>query len=94
MVANSYQQSLLSCCQIAEQALSQELLWSLGSCSVSYRLHLATLQLLRADYCSAATSLREAMSDSNQVLPPHDWLSKDWLEDVTCRLSASRPIWC
>ncbi|XP_030270665.1 cilia- and flagella-associated protein 70 isoform X3 [Sparus aurata] len=52
--------------QIAEQALSQELLWSLGSCSVSYRLHLATLQLLRADYCSAATSLREAMSDSNQ----------------------------
>uniref|UniRef100_A0A671TSU6 Cilia and flagella associated protein 70 n=1 Tax=Sparus aurata TaxID=8175 RepID=A0A671TSU6_SPAAU len=62
----SYQQSLLSCCQIAEQALSQELLWSLGSCSVSYRLHLATLQLLRADYCSAATSLREAMSDSNQ----------------------------
>ncbi|XP_036950713.1 cilia- and flagella-associated protein 70 isoform X3 [Acanthopagrus latus] len=52
--------------QIAEQALSQELLWSLGGRSVSYRLHLAMLQLLRADYCSAVASLREAMLNSNQ----------------------------
>uniref|UniRef100_A0A8C9ZIM3 Cilia and flagella associated protein 70 n=1 Tax=Sander lucioperca TaxID=283035 RepID=A0A8C9ZIM3_SANLU len=54
VVANSYQQSLLSCCQMAERALSLELLCSAGGRSVSYLLHLAQLQLLRADYCSAA----------------------------------------
>uniref|UniRef100_A0A3B4XB83 Uncharacterized protein n=1 Tax=Seriola lalandi dorsalis TaxID=1841481 RepID=A0A3B4XB83_SERLL len=39
---------------MAEHALSQELLCSHGGRSVSYLLHLAQLQLLKADYCSAA----------------------------------------
>lgn len=65
--SNSYQQSLFSCCQMAEQVLSQELLWSDGGRSVSYLFYLAQLQLLRADYCSAAASLKEALSHSNQV---------------------------
>lgn len=65
--SNSYQQSLFSCCQMAEQVLSQELLWSDGGRSISYLFYLAQLQLLRADYCSAAASLKEALSHSNQV---------------------------
>lgn len=68
VVANSYQQSLLSCCQMAERALSLELLCSAGGRSVSYLLHLAQLQLLRADYCSAAASLKEALFHRDQVL--------------------------
>ncbi|XP_049452131.1 cilia- and flagella-associated protein 70 isoform X2 [Epinephelus fuscoguttatus] len=52
--------------QMAEHALSLELLCSDGGRSVSYLLHLAQLQLLRADYCSAAASLREALFHSNQ----------------------------
>ncbi|KAM9367016.1 cilia- and flagella-associated protein 70 [Symphorus nematophorus] len=52
--------------QMAEHILSQELLWSDGGHSVSYLLHLAQLQLLRADFCSAANSLREALIQSNQ----------------------------
>lgn len=60
--------SLFSCCQMAEHALSQELLWSNGGRSVSYLLHLAQLQILRADYCSAEASLKEALFHSNQVL--------------------------
>ncbi|XP_070762191.1 cilia- and flagella-associated protein 70 [Enoplosus armatus] len=52
--------------QMAELALAQELLWSGGGRSVSYLLHLAQLQLLRADYCSAAASLKEALFHSNQ----------------------------
>ncbi|XP_068171036.1 cilia- and flagella-associated protein 70 [Antennarius striatus] len=52
--------------QIAEQALSQDLMWSDGSRSVSYLHHLANLQILRADYCSAATNLEEALSNNNQ----------------------------
>lgn len=53
---------------MAEHALSQELLWSNGGRSVSYLLHLAQLQILRADYCSAEASLKEALFHSNQVL--------------------------
>ncbi|XP_070822382.1 cilia- and flagella-associated protein 70 [Chaetodon trifascialis] len=52
--------------QMAERALSQELLWSHGGRSVSYLLHLAQLQLLRADYCSAMDSLREALFHKEQ----------------------------
>ncbi|KAE8297572.1 Cilia- and flagella-associated protein 70 [Larimichthys crocea] len=52
--------------QMAEHALSQELLWSNGGRSVSYLLHLAQLQILRADYCSAEASLKEALFHSNQ----------------------------
>ncbi|CAK6974928.1 cilia- and flagella-associated protein 70 [Scomber scombrus] len=47
--------------QMAEHALSQELLCSDGGRSFSYLLHLARLQLLRADYCSAIASLKEAL---------------------------------
>ncbi|XP_034736596.1 cilia- and flagella-associated protein 70 isoform X2 [Etheostoma cragini] len=47
--------------QMAERALSLELLGSAGVRSVSYLLHLARLQLLRADYCSAGASLKEAL---------------------------------
>nr|XP_046250293.1 cilia- and flagella-associated protein 70 [Scatophagus argus] len=52
--------------QMAEYALSQELLLSDGGCSVSYLLHLAQLQLLRGDYCNAVASLKEAMFHNNQ----------------------------
>ncbi|XP_059213993.1 cilia- and flagella-associated protein 70 isoform X2 [Centropristis striata] len=52
--------------QMAERALSLELLCSDGGRSVSYLLHLAQLQLLRADYCSAAASLEEALCLRNQ----------------------------
>ncbi|XP_042342588.1 cilia- and flagella-associated protein 70 [Plectropomus leopardus] len=52
--------------QMAERALSLELLWSDGGRSVSYLQHLAQLQLLRGDYCSAATSLREVLFHRDQ----------------------------
>ncbi|KAG7242632.1 hypothetical protein INR49_020005, partial [Caranx melampygus] len=52
--------------QMAERALSQELLCSDGGHSVSYLLHLAQLQLCKADYCSAATSLKEALFHKDQ----------------------------
>ncbi|XP_029354363.1 cilia- and flagella-associated protein 70 [Echeneis naucrates] len=52
--------------RMAELALSQELLCSEGGRSVAYLLHLAQVQLLKADYCSAATSLKEALSLSDQ----------------------------
>ncbi|XP_023248869.1 cilia- and flagella-associated protein 70 [Seriola lalandi dorsalis] len=57
--------------QMAEHALSQELLCSHGGRSVSYLLHLAQLQLLKADYCSAAASLREALFHRDQ--DPDAW---------------------
>ncbi|KAF7655408.1 hypothetical protein LDENG_00056200 [Lucifuga dentata] len=47
--------------QMAERALAQELLCSDGGRTVSFLLCLAQLQLLRADYCSAAASLKEAL---------------------------------
>ncbi|XP_075325658.1 cilia- and flagella-associated protein 70-like [Odontesthes bonariensis] len=47
--------------QMAEHALSQELLCSEGGRSVSYLLHLAQLQLLKGDYPSAAASLKEVL---------------------------------
>ncbi|XP_044211098.1 cilia- and flagella-associated protein 70 isoform X1 [Thunnus albacares] len=52
--------------KMAERALSQELLCSDGGRSVSYLLHLAHLQFLRADYCSATASLREALLHRDQ----------------------------
>ncbi|XP_029981213.1 cilia- and flagella-associated protein 70 [Sphaeramia orbicularis] len=52
--------------QMAERALSQELLCPDGGRSVSYLLHLAQLQLLRADYCSAAASLEEVLTHRDQ----------------------------
>ncbi|XP_044039092.1 cilia- and flagella-associated protein 70 isoform X3 [Siniperca chuatsi] len=52
--------------QMAEYALSQELLCSDGGRCVSYLLHLAQLQLLRGDYCSAAASLKEVLFHNNQ----------------------------
>lgn len=52
---------------MAEHALSQELLCSEGGRSVTYLIHLAHLQLLRADYCSAIASLREALLYRDQV---------------------------
>lgn len=62
-----YQLTLFCCGQMAELALSQELLSSDGGRSVSYILHLTRLQLLTADYCSAAENLREALSRGDQV---------------------------
>ncbi|KAM4542053.1 cilia- and flagella-associated protein 70-like isoform 3-T3 [Odontesthes bonariensis] len=47
--------------QMAEHALSQELLCSEGGRSVSYLLHLAQWQLLKGDYPSAAASLKEVL---------------------------------
>ncbi|XP_026149490.1 cilia- and flagella-associated protein 70-like isoform X2 [Mastacembelus armatus] len=47
--------------QMAECALSHELLCPEGGCSVSYLLHLAQWQLLRGDYCSAAASIKEVL---------------------------------
>uniref|UniRef100_A0A8D3CEF5 Cilia and flagella associated protein 70 n=1 Tax=Scophthalmus maximus TaxID=52904 RepID=A0A8D3CEF5_SCOMX len=61
-----YQLTLFCCGQMAELALSQELLSSDGGRSVSYILHLTRLQLLTADYCSAAENLREALSRGDQ----------------------------
>ncbi|KAM7424545.1 hypothetical protein PAMA_000746 [Pampus argenteus] len=52
--------------QMAELALSQELLSSDGGRSASYLLNLAHLQLLRGDYCSATASLREALFHRDQ----------------------------
>ncbi|XP_035538153.1 cilia- and flagella-associated protein 70 [Morone saxatilis] len=52
--------------QMVEHVLSQELLWSDSGRSVYYLLHLAQFQLLRADYCSAAASLKEVLFHSNQ----------------------------
>ncbi|KAM9816916.1 cilia- and flagella-associated protein 70 [Neosynchiropus ocellatus] len=47
--------------QMADLALSKQLLYPQGGRSVSYLKHLALLQLLREDYCSASNSLREAL---------------------------------
>lgn len=53
---------------MAEQTLSQELLCPDGGRTISYLFYLAQWQLLRADYCSAAASLKEALFHSNQVI--------------------------
>uniref|UniRef100_A0A4W5KTC6 Cilia and flagella associated protein 70 n=1 Tax=Hucho hucho TaxID=62062 RepID=A0A4W5KTC6_9TELE len=47
-------------------ALAQELLCPEGGLSSSYHLALARLQLLRAEYVSAESSLKEALNDSFQ----------------------------
>ncbi|XP_071345387.1 cilia- and flagella-associated protein 70 isoform X2 [Trachinotus anak] len=52
--------------QMAEHALSQELLCSDGGRSAFYLLHLAQLQLLKAEYCSATASLKEALFHRDQ----------------------------
>uniref|UniRef100_A0A8C7L6W7 Cilia and flagella associated protein 70 n=1 Tax=Oncorhynchus kisutch TaxID=8019 RepID=A0A8C7L6W7_ONCKI len=49
-----------------EPALAQELLCPGGGLSSSYHLALARLQLLRAEYGSAESSLKEALNDSFQ----------------------------
>lgn len=66
------------CCQMAEVALSEELLCSDGGRSASYFIHLAQLQLLKADYCSAAANLKEALSSIDQVLPHYLWLQHEY----------------
>uniref|UniRef100_A0A3B4HDP2 Uncharacterized protein n=1 Tax=Pundamilia nyererei TaxID=303518 RepID=A0A3B4HDP2_9CICH len=63
---------------MAEVALSEELLCSDGSRSASYFIHLAQLQLLKADYCSAAANLKEALSSIDQVLPHYLWLQHEY----------------
>lgn len=60
------------CCQMAEQALSQELQCS-GDQSISYIFHLAQCQLLRADYCQAAANLKEVLCKNNQVSIVEVW---------------------
>ncbi|KAK1890837.1 Cilia- and flagella-associated protein 70 [Dissostichus eleginoides] len=55
-----------SALQMAEQALSLQLLCSHGGRSGSYLLHLARLQMLRGDYCSAAASLQEVLIHREQ----------------------------
>ncbi|XP_011487128.1 cilia- and flagella-associated protein 70 isoform X1 [Oryzias latipes] len=52
--------------QMAEHALSQELLCPEGGRSLSYLRHLAKLQLLKGDYSSAAASLKEALFHTNE----------------------------
>nr|XP_019955065.1 PREDICTED: cilia- and flagella-associated protein 70 isoform X1 [Paralichthys olivaceus] len=52
--------------QMAERALSQELLCSEGGRSVSFLRLLAQLHLLKADYCGAAAALREALFHRDQ----------------------------
>ncbi|XP_061590780.1 cilia- and flagella-associated protein 70-like [Cololabis saira] len=52
--------------QMVEHVLSQELLSSVGGCTVSYLHHRAQLQLLRGDYSSAAASLKELLSYRDQ----------------------------
>lgn len=54
---------------MAQRALAQELLCPEGGLSSSYHLALARLQLLRAEYSSAESSLKEALHDSFQVAP-------------------------
>lgn len=58
---------MFSCCQMAEQALSQELLCSEGGRSISYIFHLAQWQLLRGDYSKAAASLQQVLCEQSQV---------------------------
>nr|XP_020464492.1 cilia- and flagella-associated protein 70 isoform X3 [Monopterus albus] len=52
--------------QMAEHALSQELLCSDDGHSVSYLVHLAQLQMLKADYSSAAVNLKQALIHKDQ----------------------------
>uniref|UniRef100_A0A8K9WL70 Cilia and flagella associated protein 70 n=1 Tax=Oncorhynchus mykiss TaxID=8022 RepID=A0A8K9WL70_ONCMY len=52
--------------QMAQRALAQELLCPGGGLSSSYHLALARLQMLRAEYGSAESSLKEALNDSFQ----------------------------
>lgn len=52
---------------MAEVTLSHQLLCSDGRRSSTYLLHLAQLQLLRANYCSAAANVKEALYRAKQV---------------------------
>ncbi|XP_015246741.1 PREDICTED: cilia- and flagella-associated protein 70 [Cyprinodon variegatus] len=60
--------------QMAEYALSQELLCPEGGCSFAYLFNLAKLQLLKGDYTGAAGSLEEALAHTNQN--PDAWALK------------------
>lgn len=70
---------------MAEHTLSQELLCSDGGRSFFYLLHLGQLQLLKADYCSAAASITEALSLRDQVFHYCQLAiaqSKDWVDTL------------
>ncbi|XP_008403872.1 cilia- and flagella-associated protein 70 isoform X2 [Poecilia reticulata] len=60
--------------QMAEHALSQELLGSKGGCSVAYYYSLAQFQLLKGDYSSAIDSVKEALFYKSQY--PDAWALK------------------
>lgn len=65
---------MFSCwCQMAEQALSQELLCSEGGQSVSYIFHLGQWQLLRGDYSKAAANLQKVLCIKSQVSTMEMW---------------------
>uniref|UniRef100_A0A8L0DNZ6 Cilia and flagella associated protein 70 n=1 Tax=Oncorhynchus mykiss TaxID=8022 RepID=A0A8L0DNZ6_ONCMY len=56
---------------MAQRALAQELLCPGGGLSSSYHLALARLQMLRAEYGSAESSLKEALNDNVWALFGH-----------------------
>lgn len=58
---------MFSCCQMAEQALSQELLSPESGQSIAYIFHLGQWQLLRGDYSKAAASLQKVLCETSQV---------------------------
>ncbi|XP_043998467.1 cilia- and flagella-associated protein 70 isoform X2 [Gambusia affinis] len=60
--------------QMAEYALTQELLGSKGGCGVPYYYSLAQFQLLKGDYSSAIDSLKEALFYKSQN--PDAWALK------------------
>ncbi|XP_014873747.1 cilia- and flagella-associated protein 70 isoform X1 [Poecilia latipinna] len=60
--------------QMAEHALSQELLGSKGGCSMAYYYSLAQFQLLKGDYSSAIDSVKEALFYKSQY--PDAWALK------------------
>ncbi|XP_023187676.1 cilia- and flagella-associated protein 70 isoform X2 [Xiphophorus maculatus] len=60
--------------QMAEYALTQELLGSKGGCSVPYYYSLAQFQLLKGDYSSAIDNLKEALFYNSQN--PDAWALK------------------
>ncbi|XP_060924573.1 cilia- and flagella-associated protein 70 [Limanda limanda] len=70
--------------QMAGHALSQELLCSDRGQSASYLLHLAQLQLLKADYCSAAATLKKALLQRDKVCLPCEQDADIWALNGHC----------